>query len=155
MRRIVLILLSASFALTISAQDIYKEVKSLKRKSEILMNDTTKSLESRKIACFKNDALYYLIDKAADDPIFTEYELGKQANAMIEYVNLFVKRLSADKKKKEKEITMAKFRNATIQNALFNDMEKEIIYGYIDNNDFITQFSLDTDWVKALAEVKK
>ena len=34
-------------------------------------------------------------------------------------------------------------------------MEKEITYGYVDNSNYITNFSLDTDWVKALAEVKK
>lgn len=154
MKRIALILLSCTFALTLSAQDIFNEVKQLKRKSEAIMNDTTKNLETRKIACFKNDALYYMIEKAANEPSFTEYELGKQANAMIEFVNLYVKRLANNTRKKDKEMIMAKFKSATIQNTLFNDMEKEIIYGYVDNDKFITQFSLDTDWVKALESVR-
>ena len=48
----------------------------------------------------------------------------------------------------------AVFRTATINNSLFNDVDKEVIYSYVDNESFITQFSLDTDWPKALAEVQ-
>ena len=69
---------------------------------------------------------------------------------MIEFVNLFVKRLSGEKRKNEKNIVIANFKNATITNPLFNDTDKEVIYGYVDNDKFLTQFSLDTDWVKAL-----
>ena len=47
----------------------------------------------------------------------------------------------------------AKFRAASINNSLFNDVDKEVIYSYVDNENYITQFSLDTDWPKALAEV--
>lgn len=154
MKRVVFTLLSCLFAITISAQDIYKEVKKLRANAEAFMNDTTNNLEARKIACFKNDALYYLVEKASKEDSFTEYQLGQQADAMIEFVNLYVKRLSSEKKKKDKEVIMAKFKAATIQNSLFNDMEKEIVYGYVDNDNFITQFSLDTDWMKALAEVQ-
>lgn len=142
------------FALNATAQEIYKEVKNLKTSFEEQMNDKSKDIETRKVACFKNDALYYLIAKATKDEQFTEYELGTQTNAMIEFVNLYVKRLSDEKKKKDKEIVMATFRNASISNPLFNDLEKEIIYGYVDNDKYITQFSLDTNWVKALEAVK-
>lgn len=137
------------------AQDIYKEVVKLKDKAETLMNDTTKNIEVRKVACFKNDALYYLIDKAGDAVDFSELELGRQANAMIDFVNLFVKRISQEKKKKDKDIILATYKNATTSNPLFSDPEKDITYGYVDNDKYITQFSLDTDWVKALDAVKK
>ena len=50
---------------------------------------------------------------------------------------------------------MSRYKNTTIQNALFNDMDKDIIYAYVDNDKYITQFSLDTNWVKALEEVRK
>lgn len=143
------------FVSTISAQDILNEVRLLKNRSESIMNDTTKSMETRLVACFKNDALYYLISKAGEEKTFTEYELGQQANAMIEFVNLYVKRLSELKHKKDRDIVMTKFKYASIQNSLFNDMEKEITYGYVDNDRYITQFSLDTDWMKALEAVRK
>ena len=138
-----------------NAQEIYKEVVRLKTNAETLMNDTTKNMDVRKVACFKNDALYYLIDKAADAPDFSELELGKQVNAMIEFVNTFIKRLSQEKKKKDKNIILATYKNATTSNPLFNDPEKEVTYGYVDNEKYITQFSLDTDWVKALQTIKK
>ncbi|MGN0069119.1 MAG: hypothetical protein ACI350_05265 [Prevotella sp.] len=155
MKKILLVIVIAMSTLNVSAQEIFNEVKRLKAKVEALMNDTTKNIEVRKVACFKNDALYYMIDKAGNTPGFSEYELGCQANAMIDFVNLYVKRIAQEKKKTEKELIKAKYKNATIQNALFNDMEKEVIYGYVDNEDFITQFSLDTDWVKALEDVRK
>ena len=66
-----------------------------------------------------------------------------------------MKRLSEAKDKKEREIVMAKFKGATTGNALFNDMDKEYVYAYVDNPGYITQFSIDTNWVSALEEVKK
>lgn len=156
MKKYLLLLIMACFTVSVAnAQEIYKEVVRLKTNAETLMNDTTKNMDVRKVACFKNDALYYLIDKAADAPDFSELELGKQANAMIEFVNTFIKRLSQEKKKKDKNIILATYKNATTSNPLFNDPEKEVTYGYVDNEKYITQFSLDTDWVKALQTIKK
>ena len=123
MKKLLLLLSVCIMTLNVSAQDIFNEVKKMKDNAEALMNDKTKDLETRKIACFKYDVLYYLIGKAD--------------------------------KKKDREIVMAKFKNATIQNALFNDTDKELVYAYVDNEKYITQFSLDTDWPKALEAVRK
>lgn len=140
--------------LSTSAQEIYDEVRRIEKEAKAFANDTKNNLEARKIATFKYDAIYYLIDKASQEPLFSEYELGVQTNAMIEFVNLFVSKLSTLKKNKDKDMLKAVFRTATINNSLFNDVDKEVIYSYVDNEDFITQFSLDTDWPKALAEVQ-
>jgi hypothetical protein len=129
-------------------------VRRIEKEAKAFANDTKNNLEARKIATFKYDAIYYLIDKASQEPIFSEYELGVQTNAMIEFVNLFVSKLSTLKKNKDKDMLKAVFRTATINNSLFNDVDKEVIYSYVDNENFITQFSLDTDWPKALAEVQ-
>ena len=141
-------------ATSVSAQEIFNEVKRIEKQAETLANDTTKNINERKIACFKYDAIYYLIDKASQEERFTEYELGEQTDALIEFVNLYVKRL-ANAGKKDKDLLKAKFRTASINNSLFNDVDKEVVYSYVDNDNFITQFSLDTNWVKALEEVKK
>lgn len=140
--------------LSTSAQEIYDEVRRIEKEVKAFANDTKNNLEARKIATFKYDAIYYLIDKASQEPLFSEYELGVQTNAMIEFVNLFVSKLSTLKKNKDKDMLKAVFRTATINNSLFNDVDKEVIYSYVDNENFITQFSLDTDWPKALAEVQ-
>lgn len=155
MKKLLLFLFACFMTLNVSSQDIFNEVKKLKDNAEALMNDTTKDLETRKIACFKNDALYYLIGKAATEDTFTEYELGVQANAMIDFVNLYMKRMAEVKKKKDRELIMIKFKDVTIQNSLFNDPDKELVYAYVDNDKYITQFSLDTDWIKALEAVRK
>lgn len=140
--------------LSTSAQEIYDEVRRIEKEAKAFANDTKNNLDARKIATFKYDAIYYLIDKASQEPLFSEYELGVQTNAMIEFVNLFVSKLSTLKKNKDKDMLKAVFRTATINNSLFNDVDKEVIYSYMDNENFITQFSLDTDWPKALAEVQ-
>lgn len=140
--------------LSTSAQEIYDEVRRIEKEAKTFANDTKNNLDARKIATFKYDAIYYLIDKASQEPLFSEYELGVQTNAMIEFVNLFVSKLSTLKKNKDKDMLKAVFRTATINNSLFNDVDKEVIYSYVDNKNFITQFSLDTDWPKALAEVQ-
>ena len=137
----------------IGSGDIRRGEKNWKE-AKAFANDTKNNLEARKIATFKYDAIYYLIDKASQEPLFSEYELGVQTNAMIEFVNLFVSKLSTLKKNKDKDMLKAVFRTATINNSLFNDVDKEVIYSYVDNENFITQFSLDTDWPKALAEVQ-
>ena len=140
--------------LSTSAQEIYDEVRRIEKEAKAFANDPKNNLEARTIATFKYDAIYYLIDKASQEPLFSEYELGVQTNAMIEFVNLFVSKLSTLKKNKDKDMLKAVFRTATINNSLFNDVDKEVIYSYVDNENFITQFSLDTDWPKALAEVQ-
>jgi len=78
-----------------------------------------------------------------------------QTLCIIEFVNLYVKSLANNAKKSNQEVTKAKYKNASIKNSRFNDMDKEITYAYVDNSNYITNFSLDTDWIKALAEVKK
>lgn len=155
MKKIVMILaFTCMFAVNAASQEIYKEVNRIMHQAEAIKNDAKRNLEERKIATFKADAIFYLISKAAQNEHFTELELGKQTNAMIDFVNSFVKRLSRSSKKRDKEILMARFKNATIQNPLFNDPEKEVTYAYVDNEKFITQFSIDTDWVKALNAVR-
>lgn len=156
MKKLLLILaIICATATGASAQEIFNEVKRIEKQAEDLANDTTKNINERKIACFKYDAIYYLIDRASQEDHFTEYELGEQTDALIEFVNLYVKRLSATGKQKDKELLKAKFRTASINNSLFNDVDKEVVYSYVDNDKFITQFSLDTNWVKALEEVKR
>ena len=104
--------------LSTSAQEIYDEVRRIEKEAKAFANDTKNNLEARKIATFKYDAIYYLVDKASQEPLFSEYELGVQTNAMIEFVNLFVSKLSTLKKNKDKDMLKAVFRTATINNSL-------------------------------------
>ena len=138
----------------IKKNPIIEEVMNIERKELAIKNDTTKDLETRKVATFKADAIYYLMMKAGQTDGFTDRELGTQTNAMLEFVNLFVERLSTTKKKADRDILLAKFKNASIENSLFGDPDKETVMAYVDNSKYITQFSIDTDWDKALKAVK-
>ncbi len=155
MKKIVLsLMLMSAFTLTASSQEIYKEVRRILQQEEAIKNDVSKSLDARKVATFKWDAIYYIIMKAAESSDFTAYQLGQQTDAMIDFVNRYINRLSTEKRKAQREIIMARYKSTTTHHALFHDMDKDIIYGYVDNDKFLTQFSLDTDWVSALQEVK-
>ncbi len=135
-----------------SAQEVYKEILRL---SKDIAKDTKKDLESRKIATFKVDELQYMAMKTNElMPDSSVRVLDVQAYAMYEFVNLFVKRLAEAKKKTDKEIVKTRFMNASINNSRFNDMDKELVLSYYDNPNYLTRFSLDTDWVKALAEIR-
>ncbi len=118
---------------------------------EEVKNDESKNIEDRKIATFKWDAIYYLLYAGHD---LTEKELGEQVAAMVDFITLYADNLSKAKNKSAQQLVIATFRNASIENSLFNDTDKEIVYAYVDNDSFITNFSLDTDWVSALAAVQ-
>ena len=57
-------------------------------------------------------------------------------------------------KKNNVPMLRVRYKDASLKNSKFNDMEKEITYAYVDKPNYITPFSLDTDWLKALEEVK-
>ena len=81
--------------------------------------------------------------------------LNEQSLAMHEFVQLYTQRLARAKKKTDRDVIITLFRNASITNPLFNDMDKDLILSYYNNDNYLTQFSLDTNWVKALEAVKK
>ena len=148
------LILICAVASSVSAQDIYNEVKHILQEVEKIKYDTSKNIEDRKIAAFKWDAIYYMIMKAAADDKFTEVELGKQTNAMIDFVNSFTKRYAQASRKSDREALTAAFKKASLSYPLFNDNEKDIVNAYVDNPKFITQFSIDCNWVRALEAVK-
>lgn len=151
------LILTLAFSMTavicINAQDVYKEIMRL---SKEVANDTSKDLQTRRIATFKVDELEYMAQRTMEQmPDSSASILNYQAYAMYEYVNLFLKNYTATDKKKEKLDVVDTFMNASIQNPRFNDKDKELVMSYINAEGYVTKFSLDTDWVKALADVKE
>ena len=144
MKKVVLMIIMCFVFVTNSfSQAIYNEVTNLMKQNRAIANKATEKLETRLVAVFKADALYYLITKAGENETFTEHEL----------VNKFVKELSQTKKNNIPMLRV-RYKDASLKNSKFNDMEKEITYAYVDKPNYITPFSLDTDWLKALEEVK-
>jgi hypothetical protein len=137
----------------IVAQNVYNEILRL---SKAVANDTTKDVETRKIATFKVDELNYMAMKSNEVmPDSTVRMLDYQAYAMYDFINLYIDRLSKAKRDAEKEVIRVQFKNASINNSRFNDMDKDLVLSYYNRNDYLTQFSLDTDWVKAIEEIRK
>lgn len=136
------------------AQQIYNEVKRMQKSFSTIKYDKNKSMDKRRVASFKWDAIEYMLFKAKEDSNFTEKKLGEQTIAMTDFVNLYFKRLAEANTKSKREIAISRFKNASINNSLFNDMDKDLVLGYYNNAKFPTPFSLDTDWVKALKEIR-
>ena len=153
MKRILFILiLLCEWGISLSAQEIYQEIMRLSKK---VAEDKSKDLETRKVATFKVDELKYMAMKTRElMPDSTVRVLDVQAYAMYDFVNLFLRRLGEAKKKSAKEAVIARFRAASINNSRFNDMDRDLVLSYYDNSNYLTRFSLDTDWVKALAEIR-
>ena len=150
---LIMALMSCTVCFTAQAQEVYKRILKVSKQTAA---DKSKSLDVRKVATFKVDELNYMAMKSKElMPDSTVRMLDRQAYAMHEFINLFFNRLSEAKKKAQKELVMARFKNASISNSRFNDTDKELVLSYYDNSNYMTQFSLDTDWVKALAEVRR
>ena len=144
------------------AQDVFYE---LLRSSKEVADDRTRDIETRKIATFKYDELCYMSMKVRDDVLRdttdlvffnkTVKMLNEQSFALHEFVSLYMERLAKVRKKQSRDAIITRFRNASIMHPLFNDMDKDLVLSYYNNENYITQFSLDTDWVKALEAVRK
>ena len=117
----------------------------------------------RKIALFKVEALTYMntrylevvLDTTTQIPYNAIARRDSMAYYMYDYVNLFMKEYNRADKQRDKDKVMKAFREASINNPLFNDPNREFVLFFFNREDFLTQFSLDTDWVKASAEVRK
>ena len=161
-RKMMMVILMTIAVISANAQEVYKEVL---RMAEEDLNNPKSTLEMKKIATFKIDELSYLAMKVREDIMNDTTDvaqmnesiklLNEQAVALYEFITIYLERLGKTKRAKEREIVNARFKKITIENPLFNDMDKELVLSYFDNPKCITQFSLDTDWIKAVEEAKK
>ena len=141
-------------AVGVNAQDVYDEIMRL---SKEVRDDKSKDLQTRRVASFKVDGLTYMMQATRDmmpDSLLTTV-LNNQAYALYDFVNTYVTLYKNSGKKKEMEKIKQIFTDASLNNPRFNDKDKELTHAYIDADGFNTPFSLDTDWVLALDEVKK
>lgn len=146
-------LLLCMTSLSANSQDVYKEILRLSNKN---VKDPSKSTQVKKINLFKVDALNYMAMKTKEVmPDSTVTILDYQAFALYEFVNLYMSKIGKIDKKKEKEKILNIFKIASINNPRFFDMDKSLVLSYYNNDNYLTQFSLDTDWVKAIAEARK
>ena len=134
----------------VAAQDVYNEIreKATEHVSNPLTNDLVKQINR-----FKVDALDYMLIKMREQmPDSTATFLDKQAFAMNNFVNLYLKKvLEYRTMPQAQQVKVLKaFMDASYSNPLFNDTDTELTLGYYANGDCLTRFSLDTDWRRAI-----
>ena len=150
--------------MTSQAQEVFKVIYESSNKT---LNDPKEDVNVRKIALFKVDALTYLNTKALEEmgdstrDITTEVmarliaQRDSQAYYMYDYVNLLMTEFARANNKKEKSNIIKLFHDTSITNPLYNEPDRNLVMAYANREDFLTQFSLDTDWIKACAEVRR
>ena len=150
MKRILFTFTLLSVISVAMAQEAYNEAI---RMSKAVADDTSKSLEERKVATFKKDALYYLGSQAYKlTPDSSVTMLDHQALALFQFINLFYGRYKMSPKK-DRPAVIELFKSLSLAHPRFHDPNKEYVLAYITTEGYITKFSLDTDWVAAYNDI--
>lgn len=145
-----LMMLLAGLSMGSYAQDVYTEVLRLSKKGAA---DKTKSLDMRRVAQFKVNALEYMAIKTKElMPDSTVRVLDEQAYALYDFIDNYFKYMSMYRKQKNRDMVQKIFMEATMHHPRFNEPDTELNLSYYNNTEFPTPFCLDTDWVKARKE---
>lgn len=149
-------LLSIGFLLSMtqaSAQAVYQEI--LKSSKEGARNEKL-GLATRRIYQFKVDGLEYMLRKTrVEMPDSSMNRIDRQAYALYEFIHQYMRQLSNAVKEKDKESIRQRYKNASLTHSMFHDMDQDLVMSYVNRKDYMTPFSLDTDWVQALSQVKE
>ena len=164
MRSIIIIAtLTFTMSMGAKAQKVFQEIFNSSNKT---LYDAREDVEIRKIALFKVDALTYIntqilaeindsTKKLTDEQIAEKItRRDSLAYFLYDYIDVFTKEYYRYNKEKDRNRVMKIFRDASINNPLCNDADKQFVLSYYNREDFLTQFSLDTDWIKAYAEAR-
>lgn len=154
MKKILLVLM-LFVGMTVQAQEVFNE---LRQKNKTVVENPQSSAIARGISQFKLDALNYLAIKMQEEmPDSSVYFLDNQAISMNEYVTYYIQKLVQynEMPKALLEEMKKMFMEASKSNPLFKDKDKEMVLSYYNNGESLIRFSLDTDWEKALAYIKK
>ena len=128
-----------------NAQEVYQAALNMARETA---EDETKPVDLRKIATFKYDELCYTAQRTLEQMPDKKVELDDQALALYEFLDLFLSNYEQAKKSQQKKI-MQDFKQYCIDNHRYDDNDTTLTEAYYNEN-YITQFNLNTDWVKAL-----
>lgn len=109
---------------------------------------------STKINYFYYTELHYMKNKSKASNQAGYKVLDEQAYAMQEFVTDFFKQMAAADNDKRKSVIDI-FIKASLGNPLFNDKDTETAHSFISDPEYITPFSLDTDWPTAHKAAKK
>ena len=134
---------------SMNAQTLYKKVFD---NAVAVVNDAASNDRQIQINQFKITALNYISNQVTKRKLEkNSYFYDSQAVSMASFLTDFETNLiKARAISTEKRLAVIDcYRSASLQNALFNDQDKETTLVYVNDTQTYTPFSLDTDWEKA------
>ncbi len=151
MKKWILLLMIVSSTSYIKAQEVFSMI--LENATNVV-NTEDRNDYNTKINYFYYTELNYMKmkSKASNDAAYKV--LDDQAYAMQEFVTDFFKQMAAVSDDKRKDVVEA-FIKASLGNPLFDDKDTDTTHSFISDPEYITPFSLDTDWVSAHKAAKK
>lgn len=139
----------------IKAQEVYDY---LLDKSELVINNTQSNTFDRKIAEFKIAAMtYFRKNIILRDGAVSSVWLDEQALALNEFVTNYLMELSlkSGAKDNERKKIIMRYCLASNKYPLFENVNKKDADAFLHDKEGYTPFTLNTDWIKALAESQK
>ena len=136
----------------IQAQEVFD---TLLEKASRVVNTNDVNDYNTKINYFYFTALNYMKSKAKPQDAAQYKVLDEQALAMQAYVTDFIAWISRTKDEQLRRKGVELFARTSAGHPFFNDKDFETVGSFIDDPNYITPFSLDTDWVAAHDKVKK
>ena len=147
-------ILILSFTSTLSAQEIYTEIR---RTAQAKVNDSSADILVRRFSMFKLEALNYMAIKMKEEfPDSSADLLDKEALSLNIFITNYTRSLIENRNMPanyQKKVIKA-YMDASYSNPLFNDADKEMVLSYFNDGSSLTRFSLDTDWRRAVLAAK-
>lgn len=136
----------------VQAQEIFN---TLLEKSSQVVNTNDVNDYNTKINYFYFTALNYMKTQAKPQDAAQYKILDEQALAMQSYVTDFVAWISKTKDEDLRRKGIEVFVKASTEHPFFKDKDTETTESFINDTNYITPFSLDTDWIAAHQAVNK
>ncbi|MDE5560623.1 MAG: hypothetical protein K2J00_02285 [Bacteroidaceae bacterium] len=145
----------ATAAGSAQAQEIFDY---LLDKNELVINDAESSDFDLKVAQFKFTAMrYFRKNIIQQEGSISSAWLDEQALALNEFVTNYLMELSQNSNADEKtrKAIVLRYCRASWNHAMFKKADKKEAEAFVRDKGGYTPFSLNTNWVEALAETKK
>ena len=156
MKQIILtLILTVGVSAAMNAQTLYKKVHD---NATAVVNNVASNDQQIQINQFKVTALNYISNQVQKrnqkrDSYFFDAQAVSLASFITEFETNIIKARAIST---EKRLAVIKcYRDASLQNPLFGDNDKETTLCYVNDKQTYTPFSLDTDWEKAYAQAEK
>ena len=151
MKKWILILMIFSSVSYLKAQEVFN---TMLEKATSVVNSEDRNDYNTKINYFYYTELNYMKNKSKASNQAGFKVLDEQAYAMQEFVTDFFKQMAAANDKNRKNVIKI-FVNATRENPHFDDKDNQTTLSFVSDPEYITPFSLNTDWIVAHKEAKK